>query len=110
MRWGRSFGLLLTWIPFSLLRQEKLHCLVMKVEPIRGYVCIICGEGHRQHYVLVVIYCILHFFITLYIHRCYTNSSRYIHILIVIRNCTVYLHKYIQVYTYTNAYTSILRI
>ena len=48
--------------------------------------------------------------ITLYLHRCYTNSSRYIHILIVIRNCTVYLHKYIQVYTYTNAYTSILRI
>lgn len=34
----------------------------------------------------------------------------YICILIVLRNCTVYLHKYIQVYTYTNADTSILRI
>ena len=56
MRWGRSFGLLLTWIRFCLLRQEKLHCLVMKVEPNRGYVCMVC-EGHRQHYVR---YCILH--------------------------------------------------
>ena len=56
MRWDRSFGRLLrllTWFLFDYfyrVRQEKLHCLVMKVEPNRGYVCMVSDEGHRQHY------------------------------------------------------------
>ncbi len=86
-RWDRRFGRLLTWILFVYfyrVRQEKLHCLVMKVEPNRGYVCMV-SEGHRQHYGYTAnCIFILHF--------------TYIDIIQIV----VYIYIYIYIYIYTD--------